>query len=579
MHSHMVKGLGISIAYIALTKLVIQLAALHNSATILWLPGGMALAALLAWGIYFWPYVFLGATLGGLYVDHTLLSALSMATGNTLETVVATYVLQHKTSFDVTLQTPKDYLYLGLVGAAAALISALIGPATLLFFHSISPANYLTFFFRWWQADIIGILFATPSLLIWRVLPRGWFSSPLKTIESFVLFGLCIVISGFLYLDWFSTTMTYKNMYWEFVLLIWVAIRRGVHGVVLMLLITGTMAIWGALCIKGYYANDLILTGMNNLWLFMIAMSITGFTFAISAQQQLDNLQRYKTVLFNSPVPMMISQENGIITFLNPSFIQHFGYTLEDVPTIDLLIQNKLFQNSTAPYLSLENSLTALKKTHSNASPIEVKITCKQGETRYAQLRAIALNPSEPASNEILYTLADITPLKDYQQQLQTLVNFDPLTNIPNRHYFYEQAQQLIQKCEQKDKRLALLFMDLNGFKEVNDNHGHAIGDEVLKIMAKRFQHELRKQDIIARIGGDEFVILIYDIDHGIDLEHILNRIRHSASDPLLIHELMIRLSTSIGQAIFPNDARELSDLLKIADHAMYQAKRQHALN
>jgi diguanylate cyclase (GGDEF)-like protein len=150
----------------------------------------------------------------------------------------------------------------------------------------------------------------------------------------------------------------------------------------------------------------------------------------------------------------------------------------------------------------------------------------------------------------------------------------DALTQLPNRLLLFDRFAQAIAAARRHERRLALLFLDLNNFKEVNDALGHAAGDEVLKVVAHRLVTAVRDADTVSRQGGDEFVILLTEIAHPADAGHIADKLVTALAAPTQIGNQVLRLAASIGIAIYPDDGDNAKTLLQHADTAMYQAKR-----
>lgn len=176
--------------------------------------------------------------------------------------------------------------------------------------------------------------------------------------------------------------------------------------------------------------------------------------------------------------------------------------------------------------------------------------------------------------------------LRDSEIRLHHLAYFDPLTDLPNRQFFHEHLQQMIAIAKRHGLKLAVLFLDLDDFKRINDTLGHHVGDLVLQETANRLRKSIRASDMmfrngktedgstLARLGGDEFTLLLTLLDEGDDAGIIAERIRLQLGQPYLIEGQELVTNTSIGIAVYPNDGNEASDLLKNADMAMYYAKR-----
>jgi len=164
-----------------------------------------------------------------------------------------------------------------------------------------------------------------------------------------------------------------------------------------------------------------------------------------------------------------------------------------------------------------------------------------------------------------------------YEQEIETLAYTDPLTQLPNRRLFLEEGNRLLTLAQRHQHQAALLYLDLDQFKEVNDTLSHEAGDLLLHEIAQRLQEATRSSDLVARLGGDEFAVLFYDIERD-DVLRIAHRIQEAFQEPVDILGHRIALSASIGIALFPDHGTDLVDLLRKADIAMYHAKRTHTL-
>jgi diguanylate cyclase (GGDEF)-like protein len=150
----------------------------------------------------------------------------------------------------------------------------------------------------------------------------------------------------------------------------------------------------------------------------------------------------------------------------------------------------------------------------------------------------------------------------------------DPLTGLPNRTLFENRLEHGLAQAKRHDRILAVLFLDLDGFKAINDLHGHDVGDVVLQTMADRLKEHAREDDTVSRFGGDEFLYLLTEIDNDQDVLHVAKKIANSIQLPCRLSIGEINLSASIGIAIFPKDGNSVSTLIKSSDTAMYKAKR-----
>ena len=179
-----------------------------------------------------------------------------------------------------------------------------------------------------------------------------------------------------------------------------------------------------------------------------------------------------------------------------------------------------------------------------------------------------------PDGNSCHMVATDITTLKTQQHQLEQMALYDTVTKLPNRVLLADRLQQAMTQCRRSGHSLAVAYLDLDGFKAVNDQHGHNLGDQLLLALAQRMQATLRKGDTLARIGGDEFVAVLVDLGQAQDCKPLLQRLLQAAAAPAVIGDSTLQVSASIGVTLYPQDAADADLLLRHSDQAMYQAKQ-----
>lgn len=163
------------------------------------------------------------------------------------------------------------------------------------------------------------------------------------------------------------------------------------------------------------------------------------------------------------------------------------------------------------------------------------------------------------------------SPSIEHQKKIQYMAFYDGLTRLPNRQFFEMYIRQLM-KTSNSNSPFYLVFLDLDGFKEINDTHGHETGDTLLKHVAKRLRQNLRREDFVARFGGDEFVIIL-DFHENQDLDFILHRMISLIAKPYTFNRLTMKINASLGVAQYPASGQSMEDLMKKADKAMYMSK------
>jgi len=167
----------------------------------------------------------------------------------------------------------------------------------------------------------------------------------------------------------------------------------------------------------------------------------------------------------------------------------------------------------------------------------------------------------------------EATKLKIQLNEAVHLATHDSLTGLPNRLLFHDRLEQAILNADREKKLTALLYMDLDKFKPVNDRLGHSAGDDLLQMVSDRLRNTIRKSDTIARLGGDEFAVVLYEIDKEKNAVDIAKKILKEFEEPYMIQGHPIYIGTSIGIAVYPNDAMTAPVLIDCADTAMYEAK------
>jgi diguanylate cyclase (GGDEF)-like protein len=169
---------------------------------------------------------------------------------------------------------------------------------------------------------------------------------------------------------------------------------------------------------------------------------------------------------------------------------------------------------------------------------------------------------------------SDVAVKREHMRHLEHIAHHDALTSLPNRMLLVDRLKQAIAQSQRQQRQLAVVYLDLDGFKAVNDQHGHAVGDELLIAVSSRMKTALRESDTLARLGGDEFVAVLTGLEHAQDCEPVLDRLLRAASDPVNVGTAVLHVSASVGVTLYPQDGADADLLLRQADQAMYQAKQ-----
>lgn len=205
----------------------------------------------------------------------------------------------------------------------------------------------------------------------------------------------------------------------------------------------------------------------------------------------------------------------------------------------------------------------------------EHRVICKDKSIKWVLSRGMIIKRDKNGKPlRMVGTHTDITSRKMLESRLENLAHFDPLSNVPNRTLFNDRLKIALSYAKRKRKLLAVMFIDLDLFKEINDLHGHETGDVVLKKVSRQLASCVRESDTVARMGGDEFVILLPIINNERDAISVASKILEAIAQPIQVEKLNLRVTCSIGIAIYPKHAQDEKLLVINADMAMYQAKK-----
>ncbi|MBF0255301.1 MAG: EAL domain-containing protein [Gammaproteobacteria bacterium] len=281
-----------------------------------------------------------------------------------------------------------------------------------------------------------------------------------------------------------------------------------------------------------------------------------------------ERLQLAASVFTHAQEAIYITDPQGHIVDVNQAFCQITGYRREEA----LGKHVRLLKSGRHDALFYEDMWRKLSQEGSWAG--EVWDRRKNGDLFPQLLTISSVQDHRGNLSHYVALFTEISEQKAYQNQLERIAHYDSLTQLPNRVLLADRLQQAMYQVERRQMQLAVVFLDLDGFKSINDNHGHDIGDELLIRLAERMRNALREGDTIGRMGGDEFVAVLSDISEAQDSIPLLERLLHAAAEPVQINELLLQVSASIGVTFYPQDEDVDADqLLRQADQAMYQAK------
>ena len=282
-----------------------------------------------------------------------------------------------------------------------------------------------------------------------------------------------------------------------------------------------------------------------------------------------------RNVLDSLEEGVVLFGENGVIVDCNDSALRIFGLRERDVIGRDVESLRLVFYFEDGTRVTPEN--TPERRTLATGEPardVLVRWEAGDGDTRWmiCNYTPVAGDGGQPL---VVASVTDVTERRRAEQQVAFLAYHDPLTELPNRTLLAEHLEQGLARARRYGRSIALLYIDLDGFKMVNDTFGHAAGDELLSRIAARLREGTRSADLLARQGGDEFLLLLTDIDGDAQAvaERAAQTIRGALEAPFVLRGAEVQMGASVGIAIFPRDAQSARGLLQFADQSMYRAK------
>jgi diguanylate cyclase (GGDEF)-like protein len=521
--------------------------------SVFWPGSGLALAALIGGGKRYAYGVVLGSLALNALLGGSLWQVVTSALAALVEATLGAWLITRNGKSTNLLHTPQGYLRFVAFGLIASLVGALLGLSNHGPLAAYAHPGYLDRLARLWMGDALGIVLIAPLLLSW-LQSKTQLTNDRKPTEWLSLIAIACVVGQVIFLDLFSEHLSdTPKGYAMFLVVSWVALRLGTRGVTLVVLLVAAQALTGATLHIGFFANDVERAGLLNYWAYVFVLSIVGMVIATNNKANQVELQLVEKNLESATDGLVVA-------------------------------------NTELAYQKDEKGKRAAELVVAN---VELAYQSDQKGKRAAELAVanteLAYQSGEKGKRAAELVVANVALAKNKAQSeaVWKLAFFDALTNLPNRRLLDDRLAQSMAASKRSQNNMALLMLDLDNFKPLNDTHGHVVGDLLLVEVGSRLTACVRRIDTVARFGGDEFVVILNELhtDKSLATEQVrvvAQKIRMSLATPYHLTfsqadgqntQVTHRCSASIGVVVFVSDACDPVDVMQWADAAMYQAK------
>lgn len=545
----------------------------------IWIAAGVAVAAVYQFGNAVLPFIFLAAFFVSYSYDANWVTAVPIATGNTLAAWAVVWLMR-KWRFDPSFQRMSDVTVLVGAGALGMMISASLGSLSLRYIQSDFSVGYNTWF-AWWVGDLVGMLLVAPVLLNatkadWGRLKQGDWRIYIALLLLAIAAELAIIyLMPEPMIEYFLMALTVLP------LMIICMVRFGVFPTTLGIFALAITAIFARnhFQVLQHVQRD---NSVFALWAFMAAMQMTVLLVNPSrhgreqAEKTLGGSEaRYRAIVEGALDGIITVDAKGDIVDFNSAAAKIFGYQPEEVAGRSVLTV-MLPAGTRDRYRDLLNGYieTGVRTTQDD----RIEIEAIRGNEKIFPVEVSLARYELDGQVMVTGFVRDISERKQAEQQILNLGFFDSLTGLPNRRMLIDRLERIMLSAHRNHIYSAVLFLDLDNFKALNDTRGHDVGDMLLIAVADAIKSVVRENDTIARLGGDEFVVLLDQLGKTIPravtlTRMIADKVIEKVNTQFMLKGVAHKNSSSMGITLIMEDDKSALDVLKRADMAMYQAK------
>lgn len=549
--------------------------------TLLWLPTGIAVGAIIRWGYISLPAIFVAVTLVELSLDLPLSTSLGMACGNTLAPFITARLL-NKANFNHDLAKQRDILLMISFALLGMLISSTGGSLSLYFSDLITSEKIFKIWFIWWMGDSIGVLLALPLVL--NISKKRFIANvpqSFRLLAWLLFFAMCE----------FAIINLVSDLNKQFLLtaflilpvLIWASMAFGVVGGSIVVISLCALAVWFTAQGYGTFYSVDVGEGLFSLWTFMVTLVVTMLLISTlqsgrNAAERIsrENEKKLRSVVDGALDAILTIDDAGRLVEFNPAAERMFGYQRDQVlgkVISEIIIPPRLRKAHEEGH----QKFVLTRQKHIFNQRIELTAMRSDGSEFPVELTLTALN--EDGLSLVTGFIRDISEQKKARQEIENFAYYDVLTGLPNRRLLVDRFQHAILLSQRANTYCALMFIDLDNFKTLNDSKGHEVGDQLLMEVAKRIQLTLRAGDTVARLSGDEFIVILEGLSSNVSQAYqqaseVAQKLLEKLNTGYHLGLFEFNTSASLGVTLFKDDQLNSFDThLRHADAAMYQAK------
>ena len=549
--------------------------------TLLWLPTGIAVGAILRWGYISLPAIFLAATFVELSLNLPVSTSLGMATGNTLAPLLTAHLLK-KARFDHSLAKQHDILLMISLSLLGMLVSSIGGVLSLYLSDQITPDKIPRIWFIWWMGDTVGVLLALPLVLN---LSKSKFITnvpqSLRLLAWILFFAACEYLIVNLVSD--LNKQFLLTAFLILPVLIWASMAFGIVGGSIVVISLCAIAVWFTSQGYGTFYSVDVGEGLFSLWTFMVTLVVTMLLISTlqsgrNAAEKIsrENEKKLRSVVDGALDAILTIDDAGRLVEFNPAAERMFGYQRDQVlgRALSQIIIPPRFRKA---HDEGHKRFALTNEKHIFNQRIELIAMRSDGTEFPVELTLTALN--EDGLSLVTGFIRDISEQKKARQEIENFAYYDVLTGLPNRRLLVDRFQHAVLLSQRTNNYCALMFIDLDNFKTLNDSKGHDIGDQLLMEVAKRIQLTLRAGDTVARLSGDEFIVILESLSSNVSQAYqqaseVAQKLLEKLNASYHLGLFEFNTSASLGITLFKDDhINSFETHLRHADAAMYQAK------